>query len=157
MTDRVVAHRPEKFGQVAHLKMPDTVGLQDGSYLSHELQRILEIVKHRDRSHDAGTFISKTFAKQTGREKLRDADHIFGIIAAKLFRSRIDSYAPQTITRIKGEQSAVIAADVQHQVARSSGILLEQPGNFCLQMVDHRPIERRAVAVVLAIHLVEIV
>jgi hypothetical protein len=72
-------------------------------------------------------------------------------------RRRVHSDKLWALRGVERQEGAVIAADVEDQIVAAQRHKLEQPTDDSLEMLHHRTVERRPVAVVVTVHLTGVV
>src|SRR6185295_15094885 len=79
------------------------------------------------------------------------------IVLRELPSRRIDANASQAWRRISLQRRAVVASDVNYDIASAQVSQSLEVRNLVGQMIHHRLVQARAIPVVLAIHLAGIV
>src|SRR5213594_1641999 len=87
------------------------------------------------------------------REEILDQTAVAGIAAAPARGRRIDAEEAEVLAREEREQRAVVAPDVQDHVVRPEVDGPQEHPGFVLEVADHLPVQRRAIAVVRAVEL----
>jgi hypothetical protein len=153
VTDRVEAVGIEHRRQVTLLQHPNTIRRQHGFDCPNELQRRFHVIEHGDGCHRLGTFSAAQAPTGGSREKSFVKPDVRRVLSPKLFGKRIDTDASEAIRGIRFEQRAVVAADVDDDIVCFQVKTVLDPGGHPIQMLAHRSIGVRSVAVVVGIKL----
>jgi len=114
--------------------------------------RGVEVVEHCNRCHHAGRLALDRAIGVCGEEVRHERD-VRRIVLGELLTCRVDADASQPRNLVGLECRAVVATDIDDDVASVGLYQPLQIGAFLGQMADHRLVQTRAVAIVLAIHL----
>ena len=82
---------------------------------------------------------------------------MLGVKRRELLCRRVDTDDANAELRVKGKQRSVVATDIENDVPGFQRITTLELTDFVLEMPDHGTIQSGSVAVVIAIHLIEIV
>ena len=156
MAHGVVRVGLEHRGQVALLEHPDAVVVEQLGDLVDEGLGPLEVVEHRDRGDDLGAAPGIGLAHQLRAEEIRNQPHMRRVVLLELRPRRVDADQRQGF-RVGLEQRAVVRADVHHQVGVAQLDQGADARHLRVQVLDHRLVEARAVAIVVAVEAAEIV
>ena len=110
------------------------------------------MVEHGDGRQDLGAFAAAQGASGRSREESFMEPDIGRILIFELFRERIDADTSQAKRGIGFEQRAVVTTDVDDDIACLQGKTLLHPGGHPSQVLAHRGIGTRLVAVVEGVH-----
>src|SRR5437773_7095774 len=92
--------------------------MQQISNVLHEIERPLEIVEHGDRGNYLSLLAGKSSPHQIAVKKVRNELDVVWIIFPELGSRWVDTHQPATVFRIRLQQGAVVAADIDNQVGR---------------------------------------
>ena len=111
------------------------------------------MIEHGDGRHGLGVFSAAQAATGGSREKSFVKPDVGRVLSPKLFGKRIDTDASEAIRGIRFEQRAVVTADVDDDIVCFQVKTVLDAGGHPSQVLAHRDIGVRSVAVVVGIKL----
>ena len=82
---------------------------------------------------------------------------MLGVKRRELLCRRVDTDDVNAELRVKGKQRSVVAPDIENNITGFQRIAAHKVTDFVLEVPDHGTIQSGSVAVVIAVHLIEIV
>ena len=146
MDDRVERVQLEHQRQVMQFHYPDAIARERRCDVGHELARVLEVVEHRDRGDHLGLTVGVALLERSRREEV--VDHLVALLD-RVARNVGGVVAEVGEVRhvVAVQQRAVIAADVDHEIARSEADQLLRRLCDAVEILGHRAVDPAAVPV----------
>jgi hypothetical protein len=96
--------------------VPNPIGGEAVSDVSSERDRVLHVVKHCDRGNDPRWGVAD-LVKLRSRKEVCDDLGIRRVVVREPRGGRVDSDSADTVGGVRSQERAIVAADVEHDVA----------------------------------------
>ena len=136
MANGVVGIDLEHERQIALLQVPDAIRGQHLADLFDKGGRRFQVIKHGNRADDFRLGGAEPFLEVRGGKEIHHQIHAGLVIFAEFFRRRVHAQALAG-GGVESERSAVIAADIEHNVPGLERTELLQTGGFLAQVLHH--------------------
>lgn len=103
--------------EIAHLNDPHASRMEDPCDVGHKRIRILEVVEHGNAGHHLRTLVAAQSLKVGGAEEIVHGDRAPLLGIGHEVRRRLEAHAEQPCRLVGTEERAVVAPDVEDQIA----------------------------------------